>query len=138
MGVTAPNAIGVEAFQKALFDGKSGIHFWNESKDLGFRCQLGGVPPLTEAYLQKYLPPLYLKKINNKGNQLKKDMTEENKKSNESRKVLIGTACNIEQLNNIIAPFINECPIRYNSKAPIEIFYSASLYLQHMFFATHT
>jgi 3-oxoacyl-(acyl-carrier-protein) synthase len=67
MGVVTPNALGIDEFRKALFDGKSGIKHWKESEELNFRCQLGGAPPLTEEYLKKYLPLFYIQKLENKG-----------------------------------------------------------------------
>lgn len=44
MGVVAPNAHGLEAFENALREGRSGIRFIPELKELGFSCQVGGKP----------------------------------------------------------------------------------------------
>lgn len=66
IGAISPNAIGVEAFGKALFEGKSGITFQPESKELNFRCQIAGTPPLTEDYMTKYFPNVYLEVLKNK------------------------------------------------------------------------
>lgn len=67
MGVVAPNALGTDEFRKALFEGKSGIGHLKESQALNFRCELGGVPPITEEYMEKFLPPFYLQKVENQG-----------------------------------------------------------------------
>lgn len=67
LGVTAPNAIGTEDFEKALREGKSGIQHWEESAELNFRCQLGGAPPITQEYLDEHLPIFHAQKIQNKG-----------------------------------------------------------------------
>lgn len=66
LGVVAPNAIGVDEFAKALFDGKSGIKFWQESMDLNFRCQIGGEPALSAESLEKRLPLFYREGLSNK------------------------------------------------------------------------
>lgn len=44
MGVVAPNAIGIEEYEKSLRSGKSGIRFIEKLKELNFGCQVGGVP----------------------------------------------------------------------------------------------
>ena len=36
LGVVAPNGVGIDAFTKALREGKSGIRHIKEMKDLGF------------------------------------------------------------------------------------------------------
>ena len=36
----------------------------------------------------------------------------------------LGEACNLEQLRQIIDSFVGECPIRFDNKGPIEIYYS--------------
>jgi len=43
LGVLAPNGIGVDEFYKSLYEGKSGIRFIEELKELNFGCQIGGV-----------------------------------------------------------------------------------------------
>jgi 3-oxoacyl-(acyl-carrier-protein) synthase len=48
MGVVAPNAIGLNDFHAAIRAGKSGISFVEELERLKFRCQVAGVPPLSE------------------------------------------------------------------------------------------
>jgi 3-oxoacyl-(acyl-carrier-protein) synthase len=67
IGVVAPNATGVADFEEALRAGKSGISFFEESKELNFRCQVGGQPELTEEKMRELLPPFYVEKIKNKG-----------------------------------------------------------------------
>ena len=63
MGVVAPNAIGVSDFETALKESRSGIRFIPELKELNFACQVGGIPPLTEDVVAKYLSPLQMKQI---------------------------------------------------------------------------
>ncbi|PZP50791.1 MAG: beta-ketoacyl-ACP synthase [Pseudopedobacter saltans] len=47
MGVVSPNGIGTIAFDKALRTGKSGIRKLKCLEELGFRCQVAGVPPMS-------------------------------------------------------------------------------------------
>ena len=44
LGVVAPNAHGLEDFKEALFTGRSGIRYVEKLKELGFACQVGGMP----------------------------------------------------------------------------------------------
>ncbi|MBC2717326.1 MAG: beta-ketoacyl-[acyl-carrier-protein] synthase family protein [Desulfobacteraceae bacterium] len=44
MGVVSPNATGLDNFEKALRNGKSGIRFIPRLEELKFSCQIGGVP----------------------------------------------------------------------------------------------
>ena len=67
LGVVAPNAVGLTAFEEALKGGKSGIRFLPELQSLNFSCQIGGVPPLTEEIKQAYIPPLMLKSLKSSG-----------------------------------------------------------------------
>ncbi len=67
LGVVAPNALGINEFVRALKDGKSGIKHSTELKQLNFRCQIAGIPPLTQEYIEKYLPPFYQNKVINNG-----------------------------------------------------------------------
>ena len=48
LGVVAPNGVGVFEFTEALKNGKSGITFHQELKDLNFSCQIGGIPNISE------------------------------------------------------------------------------------------
>ncbi|MCX7816739.1 MAG: beta-ketoacyl-[acyl-carrier-protein] synthase family protein [Syntrophales bacterium] len=54
MGVVAPNAHGLEAFEKALREGRSGIRFIPELKELGFSCQVGGKPVDFDRIVESY------------------------------------------------------------------------------------
>ncbi len=44
LGVVAPNGNGLEAFARALREGKSGVRFLPLLRDLGLLCQVGGIP----------------------------------------------------------------------------------------------
>lgn len=48
MGVVAPNAVGLTDFREAIRSGKSGISFIPELERLNFRCQVAGIPPISE------------------------------------------------------------------------------------------
>lgn len=67
MGVVAPNAIGLEAFKKALEKGTSGIRFMPELAELNFGCQVAGKPDLTDDLLERYFSPLERKTIRASG-----------------------------------------------------------------------
>lgn len=54
MGIVAPNAHGLEAYEEALRKGKSGIRFIPKLKDLNFTCQIGGIPQGFDAILKTY------------------------------------------------------------------------------------
>lgn len=58
MGIVASNAVGLEAFRAALFQGRSGITFVPQMKQLDFACQVAGIPPLPEQTVEAYLGPL--------------------------------------------------------------------------------
>jgi 3-oxoacyl-(acyl-carrier-protein) synthase len=49
VGVVAPNGIGVEAFTRALREGRSGIRAVPRLRELGFGCQVAGVPEGADA-----------------------------------------------------------------------------------------
>jgi 3-oxoacyl-[acyl-carrier-protein] synthase I len=63
MGIVAPNGIGLDQFKEALLTGKSGIQHYEELEKLGFGCQIGGKPDLTEEILSKHFTPLQLKNL---------------------------------------------------------------------------
>ena len=44
MGVVAPNGHGLNDFERALRDGRSGISFFPRMEELKFGCQIGGMP----------------------------------------------------------------------------------------------
>lgn len=67
LGVCAPNGIGVNNFEHALRNGQSGIRHLKELEDLNFRCQVGGVPPVTEQILEENFTPLERKRLKAKG-----------------------------------------------------------------------
>ncbi len=54
MGVAAPNGHGLDVYEKALREGRSGIRFIPELKELNFACQVGGVPQNFAAVLENY------------------------------------------------------------------------------------
>lgn len=67
MGVAAPNAVGLENFEKAIRNGKSGIKFHQELEDLKFSCRIGGKPDISEKQLSAYFTPLQLRGLNSSG-----------------------------------------------------------------------
>jgi 3-oxoacyl-(acyl-carrier-protein) synthase len=54
MGVIAPNGHGLEAYETALRQGKSGIRFQPLLQELKFGCQVAGVPENIEEIRQRY------------------------------------------------------------------------------------
>ena len=54
MGVVAPNAHGLDDFEKALREGRSGIRFIPELQNLNFACQIGGIPQNFDETLTRY------------------------------------------------------------------------------------
>lgn len=58
MGVVSPNAIGVADFHQALLEMRNGIQFVPRLKELGFSCQIGGVPQVTPEILDTYFSAL--------------------------------------------------------------------------------
>jgi len=44
IGVVAPNGVGVSAFERALREGRSGVRAVEKLRQLGFGCQVAGVP----------------------------------------------------------------------------------------------
>jgi 3-oxoacyl-[acyl-carrier-protein] synthase-1 len=67
LGVVAPNAIGIKDFKKALLEGRSGIKYYPELKDLGFRCQLGAIPNLNNAVKEEFIRKYSLIKLKSTG-----------------------------------------------------------------------
>ena len=55
MGIVSPNAIGLQHFRQALCEGRSGITHSAQMKELGFACQVGGVPQLSDTTAEEYL-----------------------------------------------------------------------------------
>ena len=54
MGIVAPNAHGVEQFETALREGRSGIRFIPRLRELNFACQIGGAPQDFQAIRDRY------------------------------------------------------------------------------------
>ena len=67
LGVVSANAVGVDNYEKALREGKSGIKHWPELDGINLRCQIGGAPDLSSVNLGDHLPRLLAEKITNKG-----------------------------------------------------------------------
>ncbi|GAB4017834.1 beta-ketoacyl-[acyl-carrier-protein] synthase family protein [Spirosoma koreense] len=67
LGVVAPNAVGVPAFRSAIQEGRSGIRFQPDLAELKFSCQVGGVPPLTDAIKHQYFTDLQLHQLTSSG-----------------------------------------------------------------------
>lgn len=55
MGVLAPNAHGLAAYEAALRGGVSGIRFIETLREMSFGCQVGGVPQGVDALKHEYL-----------------------------------------------------------------------------------
>ena len=64
MGVAAPNGHGLEAFEAALREGRSGIRFIPELRDLSFACQVGGIPQDFDVIRKRYFDHEKLMSIN--------------------------------------------------------------------------
>lgn len=64
MGIVAPNAIGLEAYQQALRQGRSGVSYYPPMKDMDFACQVGGIPPLSDETVRKHVDPTTLRNLN--------------------------------------------------------------------------
>lgn len=64
MGVVAPNGHGLEAFEKALREGISGIRHVPVLAKLNFACQVGGVPQDFDAIRNRYFDPEKLMSLN--------------------------------------------------------------------------
>lgn len=54
MGVLSPNAYGLNAFEAALREGKSGIRFLPNLAELNFSCCIGGVPERIDDVCEQY------------------------------------------------------------------------------------
>ena len=67
MGVVAPNGVGLEAFEKAIKAGASGIEFFPQLGALNFSCTIGGMPKISEEKKAEYLSPLQLRGFNSSG-----------------------------------------------------------------------
>ncbi|MFD2585550.1 beta-ketoacyl-[acyl-carrier-protein] synthase family protein [Croceitalea marina] len=67
LGVCAPNGTGIPSFSKAMDEGASGIHFFEELKNLNFSCQVAGKPNIKEINLNNYFSKVQLKDLNSSG-----------------------------------------------------------------------
>ncbi len=67
LGVCAPNGICLKEFTQALLEGRSGIRFQPELRDLHFSCQIAGKPWVKENMLNNYFTPLQLRGLNASG-----------------------------------------------------------------------
>ena len=54
MGVVAPNGVGLEAYEQALREGRSGIRHFPELEELKFGCTVAGVPQGVEEVAEEY------------------------------------------------------------------------------------
>jgi 3-oxoacyl-(acyl-carrier-protein) synthase len=64
MGVVAANAHGLESFAGALRAGKSGIRHFPKLAELGFACQVGGKPEVSEELKKQYFSESALLALN--------------------------------------------------------------------------
>jgi len=64
MGIVAPNAHGLEAYEDALRNGRSGIRFIPELRNLNFACRIGGVPQNFDTIRKRYFDHEKLLSIN--------------------------------------------------------------------------
>ncbi|HPC09342.1 MAG TPA: beta-ketoacyl synthase N-terminal-like domain-containing protein, partial [Smithella sp.] len=64
MGVAAPNAHGLDNFEKALRNGVSGIRFIPRLQELNFGCQIAGVPEYFDEIRSSYFDREKLLSIN--------------------------------------------------------------------------
>ncbi|MEO1010043.1 MAG: beta-ketoacyl-[acyl-carrier-protein] synthase family protein [Bacteroidota bacterium] len=67
LGVCAPNGVGLDDFTEAMAQGKSGIRFQPQLKDLGFGCQVAGEPLVKDNLVNSYFTPLQLRGLNSSG-----------------------------------------------------------------------
>ncbi|MFT5746226.1 MAG: 3-oxoacyl-(acyl-carrier-protein) synthase [Paraglaciecola sp.] len=63
MGVVAPNAIGLDNFEEAIRQGRSGIRHFPELEQLKFGCQIGGIPEVSDELKAQYFPKVWAKRI---------------------------------------------------------------------------
>jgi 3-oxoacyl-(acyl-carrier-protein) synthase len=64
MGVVAANGHGLDEFERALRAGRSGIRFHPKLRDLGFACQVGGVPEVDDELKHRYFSDESLRAMN--------------------------------------------------------------------------
>ena len=67
LGVVAPNGIGVPEFIAHIRKGKSGITAIEAMKALDFRCQVAGLPPLSEEVKREFCDRHRIRKLESTG-----------------------------------------------------------------------
>jgi 3-oxoacyl-(acyl-carrier-protein) synthase len=67
LGVCAPEALRTSELHELLLKKQSGIRHHQELSDLGFSCQIGGMPNLEQVVLEDYFDRAWLKGLNSKG-----------------------------------------------------------------------
>lgn len=67
LGIAAPNGVGIPDFTEAIKNGVSGIQFFPELEQLGFSCQVGGKPIISEEKKAAYFTKLQLRNFNSSG-----------------------------------------------------------------------
>lgn len=67
LGVVAPNACNVDAFEQAMRLGTSGIRHQQDLEALQFSCCIAGKPDLSESQISECFTPLELKNFNSSG-----------------------------------------------------------------------
>lgn len=67
LGVVSPNGVGLDQFSEAIRQGKSGIEFIPQLRELEFSCQLGAIPEISEEKKLEYLTRLQLRNFNSSG-----------------------------------------------------------------------
>lgn len=67
LGVCAPNGIGLDDFTNALKEGKSGIRFQPQLRDLNFACQIAAEPLVPDNLVDNYFTPLQRRGLNASG-----------------------------------------------------------------------
>ena len=60
MGVVSPNGVGLDAFDRAIRQGKSGIRYSQRLEELNFSCRIAGVPEVEGGEYEKYFDPKQL------------------------------------------------------------------------------
>lgn len=67
MGVVSPNAVGINNFIRALKKGKSGIKKIDKLEQLNYRCQVAGIPPISEKKIKTFKSKYQLEDIVSSG-----------------------------------------------------------------------
>jgi 3-oxoacyl-(acyl-carrier-protein) synthase len=67
MGVVAPNGVGTETYFSNLLNGVSGLKHSLEMESLNLRCQVSGMPDVSQEYIESKLPRLLANSLGNRG-----------------------------------------------------------------------